>query len=140
MTSTKSCVEGLFDLLGFRFAHDKLAPFSTSTEMLGVVVDTAQKGMVKVDNKESRKRNLVSEIKLILQQGSFKVEKLPMVLGRVQYAEMRIAELADMENWPWPTSGIGSDCKTKEKLSYWTQHPKMPLRSSLPDWSLGNQR
>ena len=66
VTSTKSCVEGLFDLLGFRFAHDKLAPFSASTEMLGVVVDTAQKGMVKVDNKESRKRDLVSEISLIL--------------------------------------------------------------------------
>ena len=43
---TKTCVEGLFQLLGFRFAHEKLAPFSSSTEMLGVVVDTSEWGTV----------------------------------------------------------------------------------------------
>ena len=42
------CVEGLFQLLGFRFASDKPAPFSTSTEMLGVIVDIAERGVKKV--------------------------------------------------------------------------------------------
>ena len=60
MVSTKSCAEGLFQLLGFRFAHHKLAPFAESSEMLGVVVDTSEKGVVKIANKESRKRDLVS--------------------------------------------------------------------------------
>ena len=55
--STQACVEGLFQLLGFKFASDKLAPFSTSTEMLGVLVDTAERGVIKVDNKESRKQD-----------------------------------------------------------------------------------
>ena len=67
--STQACVEGLFQLLGFRFASDKLAPFSTATEMLGVMVDTAERGVVKVDNKESRKQDLVAELQKILQCG-----------------------------------------------------------------------
>ena len=67
VSSTKACVEGLFNLLGFRFAQEKLAPFSTSTEMLGVVVDTSRKGIVQVDNKEARKKDLVAEINKLLE-------------------------------------------------------------------------
>ena len=91
VVSTKSCAEGLFQLLGFRFAQDKLAPFAGSSKMLGVVVDTSEKGVVKLDNKESRKRDLVMEISQILKAGTMKVDQLPAVLGRVQYAELRIA-------------------------------------------------
>ena len=105
MVSTKSCAEGLFQLLGFRFARDKLAPFAESSEMLGVVVDTSEKGVVKLDNKESRKRDLVTEISQILQAGTMKVDQLPAVLGRVQYAELRIAgrhgklAMAEIRDW-----------------------------------------
>ena len=105
MASTQSCVEGLFQLLGFRFASDKLAPFSNSTEMLGVVVDTSDKKFIKVDNKESRKRELVSELKNILQHNALEVANLPAILGRVQYAELRIAgrhgklAMADIRDW-----------------------------------------
>ena len=35
--STMTCVQGLFKLLGFGFAEDKLAPFETRAEMLGYV-------------------------------------------------------------------------------------------------------
>ena len=105
VVSTQSCVEGLFQLLGFRFASDKLAPFSNSTEMLGVVVDTSDKQAIKVDNKESRKRELVSELKNVLQQNALEVANLPAILGRVQYAELRIAgrhgklAMADIREW-----------------------------------------
>ena len=103
--STQACVEGLFQLLGFKFASDKLAPFSTSTEMLGVLVDTAERGVIKVDNKESRKQDLVAELQKILQCGVLEADRLPAILGRVQYAEMRIAgrhgklAMADIRDW-----------------------------------------
>ena len=78
-------------MLGFRFARDKLAPFSTTTEMLGVVVDTSAKELVKVDNKETRKTDLVAEINKLLESGKMDAESLASLLGRVQYAELRIA-------------------------------------------------
>ena len=87
--STQACVEGLFQLVGFRFASDKLAPFSTSTEMLGVVavVDTAERGVIKLDNKESRKQDLIAELQKILQCGVLEADQLPAILDRVQYAD-----------------------------------------------------
>ena len=91
LSSTKSCVEGLFQLISFKFAQEKLTPFSESSEMLGVVVDTSEKGVVTVDNKESRKRDLVTEIQKILELGCLRVDTLPSILGRVQYAELRIS-------------------------------------------------
>ena len=101
-TSTQTCVEGLFQLLGFRFASDKLAPFSGTTEMLGVVVDTSDNTAIKVDNKESRKRELVGELQNILRAGSLDASNLAPVLGRIQYAEMRISgrrAMADIREW-----------------------------------------
>ena len=95
-------LEGLFQLLGFRFASDKLAPFSTSTEMLGVLVDTAERDVIKVDNKESRKQDLVAELQKILQYGALEADWLPAILG---YVEMHIAgrhgklAVADIRDW-----------------------------------------
>eukprot|EP00435_Cladocopium_sp_Y103_P052227 s792_g16.t1 len=105
VASTKSCVEGLFRLLGFRFAQDKLAPFSTQTEMLGVVVDTSDNKFVAIDNKAGRKQELDAEIRSLLASGSLKSDTLPTVLGRVQYAELRISgrkgklASADIREW-----------------------------------------
>ena len=105
VASTQACVEGLFELLGFRFAKDKLAPFATSTDMLGVTVDTAEHGVIKVDNKESRKHDLVAELQKILQKGTLEADQLPAILGRVQYAELQIAgrhgklAMADIREW-----------------------------------------
>ena len=39
-TSTMACVQGLFKLLGFAFAEDKLLPFEDHAEMLGVLVNS----------------------------------------------------------------------------------------------------
>ena len=105
LASTKSSVECLFNLLGFRFAHDKLAPFAERSEMLGIILDTSKKGYVVIDNKETRKAELAEEIKKILENGSVDVDVVPSVLGRVQFAEMRISgrqgklALADIREW-----------------------------------------
>ena len=105
VSSTRACVEGLFQLIGFKFAQEKLAPFSTASEMLGVVVDTSEKGVVMLDNKETRKLDLTTEIQKILETGSLRVDALPAILGRVQYAELRISgregklAMADIRDW-----------------------------------------
>lgn len=119
VASTKSCVEGLFQLLGFRFAREKLAPFSSATEMLGVVVDTSEVGTVLVVDKESRRQDLTGELQKILQDGYLETDNLPSILGRVQYAELRIAgrngklALADIRDWERhgaPKKSISLDC------------------------------
>ena len=105
LASTKSSVECLFKLLGFRFAHDKLAPFAERSEMLGVILDTSKQGCIVIDNKDTRKAELAAEITKILESGSMDVDTLPSVLGRVQFAEMRISgrqgklALADIREW-----------------------------------------
>ena len=95
-------MEGLFQLIGFKFAQEKLAPFSTASEMLGVVVDTSEKGVVMVDNKETRKLDLTTEIQKILETGSLRVDALPAILGRVQYV-LNYVFLEEKENWRWQT-------------------------------------
>ncbi|CAL1134001.1 unnamed protein product [Cladocopium goreaui] len=71
-------------------------------KMLGVVVDTSDNTAIKVDNKESRKRELVGELQNILRAGSLDASNLAPVLGRIQYAEMRISgrrAMADIREW-----------------------------------------
>lgn len=117
LASTKSSVECLFQLLGFRFAHDKHAPFTEQSEMLGIILDTSNKGYVVIDNKETRKMELADEIRKILESGSMDVDTVPSVLGRrVQFVEMRISgrqgklALADI--------GSGSD-RHRDKNSWY---------------------
>lgn len=62
--SSKTCVEGLFQLIGFKLVR-KSWLLLASSKRLRVVVDTSEKGAV--DNKESRKRKLVAEIQKILE-------------------------------------------------------------------------
>ena len=60
---------GPISTFGFQVCKWQVGSFSTATEMLGVMVDTAERGVVKVDNKESRKQDLVAELQKILQCG-----------------------------------------------------------------------
>ena len=43
--------------------------FRRQLKMLGVMVDTAERGVAKIDNKGSRKQDLVAELQKILQCG-----------------------------------------------------------------------
>ena len=92
-TSTLACVQSLFGLLGFAFAEDKLAPFSTRAEMLGVEVDLTQccNGKICVDNKQSRKRELVEVIDELVNEKKVVPAHLPSILGRMQFADMQIS-------------------------------------------------
>ncbi|CAL1143235.1 unnamed protein product [Cladocopium goreaui] len=75
------------------------------SEMLGIILDTSKHGCVVIDNKDTRKAELAAEIRKILERGNMDVDTLPSVLGRVQFAEMRISgrqgklALADIREW-----------------------------------------
>ena len=109
--------------MGFRFVHEKLAPFSERAEMLGVVVDMSVPGCVLVDNKESRKDELAREVQRLFDTGHIEIETLPFVLGRIQYAELRVTgrqgklAMADIREWERLAKGqkfIDLDVTSKE--------------------------
>ncbi|CAK9064420.1 unnamed protein product, partial [Durusdinium trenchii] len=95
--STMTCVKGLFELLGFAFAEEKLAPFGEEAETLGVLVNLSQasQGKIVVDNKPSRKQELLETIDKvlgpILGDGFVIPIQLPSILGRMQFADMQLA-------------------------------------------------
>ena len=93
VASTMACVQGLFKLLGFAFAEDKLLPFEDRAEMLGVEVNLteAPSGTIIVDNKKQRKIELAAALDEILEKGSVVPAKLPSVLGRMQFADMQLS-------------------------------------------------
>ena len=90
--STLGSVRTLFDILGFRFAEDKLAPFDRRAEMLGVEVDLTHllSDRVIVDNKTSRKDELCKAIKHILSEGCIVPSAIPSLLGRLQFADLQL--------------------------------------------------
>ena len=67
-----AAVRSLFDILGFKFAFDKLSPFDRRSEMLGVEVDLRclEEGDVVIDNKAARKEELAAATQQILSDGS----------------------------------------------------------------------
>lgn len=114
----KSLRGGLVSTGWIQVCSREAGPFSTASEMLGVVVDTSEKGVVTVDNKETRKLDLTTEIQKILETGSLRFDTLPAILGRVQYAELRIsgregklamADIRDSERHEAPRSTITLD-------------------------------
>eukprot|EP00434_Breviolum_minutum_P005901 symbB.v1.2.005202.t1/scaffold299.1/size236002/14 len=90
--STLGSVRTLFDILGFRFAEDKLAPFDRRAEMLGVEVDLTHllSDRVIVDNKTSRKEELCNAIEQILSDGCIIPSSIPSLLGRLQFADLQL--------------------------------------------------
>ena len=89
--STMMTVKSLFGLLGFRFAEDKLSDFADSSEMLGVMVDDLKSGLVPVDNKESRKKEMVGALDEILRSRQVVPADLPALMGRLQFADMQLS-------------------------------------------------
>ncbi len=91
--STMMTVKGLFGLLGFKFAEDKLSDFASTAEMLGVVIDASRssEGLVKIDNKESRKTEVVNALNDILRDAQLIPADLPALMGRLQFADMQLS-------------------------------------------------
>ena len=83
----------MLKLLGFGFAENKLEPFATSAEVLGVVVDCGlvSEGKLVYAMKESRRQEALSAIEDILDKGAVTPCVLPSVLGRLQFADGQLA-------------------------------------------------
>ena len=91
--STMSAVKGLFELLGYAYAKDKLLDFSNESEMLGIKLDLSgpRSGVVVVDNKESRKSEMAELLGKILETKKVVPSELPLTLGKLQYADMQVS-------------------------------------------------
>ena len=91
--STMSSVKGLFELLGYAYAKDKLLDFSGESEMLGIKLDLSGSisGVVVVDNKESRKNEMAELLGKILETKKVVPSELPSTLGKLQYADMQVS-------------------------------------------------
>ena len=91
-TSTLACAMGLMSLLGFVYSDDKLAPFGYDAEILGVVVNLGQAaaGRITISNKPSRVDDLSEALDGILCAGAIVPNRLPSVLGKLQYADSHV--------------------------------------------------
>ncbi|CAL1153917.1 unnamed protein product [Cladocopium goreaui] len=91
--STMAAAKGMLKLLGFGFAENKLEPFATSAEVLGVVVDCGlvSEGKLVYAMKESRRQEALSAIEDILDKGAVTPCLLPSVLGRLEFADGQLA-------------------------------------------------
>ena len=90
-SNTDSTTHSVAKLLGFALS-EKEGPFSTATETLGVVLDTADPAMdaVKVANKPDRAKALATALFDIMASGEVSVADMPATLGRLQFAEAQI--------------------------------------------------
>ena len=88
-SSTLACAKGLMSLFGFVYSEEKLAAFDYTAEILGVVLDLreAPKGRIAISNKPSRVDELRCALDDILLARQVTPNKLPSVLGKLQYAD-----------------------------------------------------
>ena len=82
----------LMDLLHFQMATPKERPFDNVTQMLGVVVDTADPSLscVKLGNKPERASALSDALGEIIASRKVEVRTLPALFGKLQFAEAQI--------------------------------------------------
>ena len=91
--STMSAAKCMLKLLGVGFAENKLEPFATQAEVLGVVVDCSQVGDGKLvySMKESRRQEALRAVDDILCSGAVTPAVMPSVLGRLQFADGQLS-------------------------------------------------
>ena len=91
--STMSAVKGLFELLGYSYAKDKLLDFSHEAEMFGIKLDLSgsRAGVVVVDNKEPRKGGMAVLLGEILKMKKVVRNDLPSTLGKLESADMQVS-------------------------------------------------
>ena len=105
---TAAAARALTSLLGFECSLDKELPFSTNTEMLGVVLnlEDSSKGIIKVSNKPSRMEELGNVLQDIVRSGQVHTKDLASIFGRALFVEtqfmgkagkLALAELRTME-------------------------------------------
>ena len=87
--STLSSAKTFLHLLGLKFSEAKLEPFKSEAEILGVVVDCSRchLGDIQYRMKESRRTEILSELRRICEDRSVIPAALPSSLGRIQFAE-----------------------------------------------------
>ena len=91
-TSTLACAKGLMSLFGFVYSEEKLEAFGHSAEILGVVLDlsAASEGRIVVANKPPRVDELSEALDGIISAGCIVPNKLPSVVGKLQYADSHV--------------------------------------------------
>ena len=91
--SSMGAAKAMFNLLGFHFAEDKLAPPADKAELLGVELDLKQskQGKISIRNRQDRVTDLEAAMSEILEARKLRPKDLPSHLGRMQFAEMQIA-------------------------------------------------
>ena len=103
---TDNAVHSVMDLLGFTLSRDKEQPFSSASEMLGVVLDTSDPsfGHVCVSNKQERAAAMCETLASVLRDRKVLVREVPSLLGRLQFLESQMLgrtgrlAIADLRN------------------------------------------
>ena len=91
-TSSLAAAKAFLTLVGFQWADDKLLPFSSACDVLGVRLDLseAEHGLIRVSNKCSR----VEEVMDLLGRASFTKSlvpsNVPSFIGKMQYADCQV--------------------------------------------------
>ena len=90
--STLACARGLMSLFGFVYSEDKLSPFDYTSEILGIVLDLSggAGGKITISNKPSRVDELREALDSIMCSGVIVPNRLPSVLGKLQYADSQV--------------------------------------------------
>ena len=100
-TSSMSSAKGLLHVLGISFSETKLKPFDRQGEVLGLVVDTGDfgKGKIHYKMKETRRVDILEELKTIMDEQKVTPAKLPSSSGRMQFAEGGKLAMADLREF-----------------------------------------
>jgi len=84
-----SCVNMFFKLLGWAFSEsgDKAPPFSNLFQALGVTINVSalHLGMVQLGNTESRRKEIIEFLDLVLSRGSMTKQEALRLRGRLQF-------------------------------------------------------
>ncbi|CAE6914886.1 PARP6, partial [Symbiodinium sp. CCMP2456] len=85
-------VHTVMQLLGYDMSVEKETPYSTSSEMLGVVLDTSDPALecVHLRNKTEKAEAMSQSLGKIMEAGVVSTRDLPSMLGRLQFLESQL--------------------------------------------------
>ena len=90
--SALASTKGMLRLLGFEFGLEKLQPFASHAELLGVLIDLSEAGTgaIHVRNKPSRVEELRGLLDTAIASKKIVPAELPSFLGKLQYADAQL--------------------------------------------------
>ena len=90
--SALASTKGMLRLLGFEFGLEKLQPFASHAELLGVLIDLSEAGIgaIHVRNKPSRVEELRGLLDAAIASKKIVPVELPSFLGKLQYADAQL--------------------------------------------------